>query len=110
MEHHLERMDQFYIPMNFNLCRITHKPCLPLLPIAVGEVAGFRRMRSHTLLDLTAHYPRPDGLLVGDDETAAADGDACVLWCGRRGGRSEEHTSELQSRGQLVCRLLLEKK
>src|SRR5690625_5322263 len=27
-----------------------------------------------------------------------------------RGTRSEEHTSELQSRGQLVCRLLLEKK
>src|SRR5690625_5715488 len=26
------------------------------------------------------------------------------------GQRSEEHTSELQSRGQLVCRLLLEKK
>src|SRR5690625_5462703 len=26
------------------------------------------------------------------------------------GWRSEEHTSELQSRGQLVCRLLLEKK
>src|SRR5690625_3554859 len=28
----------------------------------------------------------------------------------RSGGRSEEHTSELQSRGQLVCRLLHEKK
>src|SRR5437660_1813192 len=28
----------------------------------------------------------------------------------RRLGRSEEHTSELQSRGHLVCRLLLEKK
>src|SRR2546428_6944562 len=27
-----------------------------------------------------------------------------------RGGRSEEHTSELQSRSDLVCRLLLEKK
>src|SRR5437660_12216957 len=26
------------------------------------------------------------------------------------GARSEEHTSELQSRGHLVCRLLLEKK
>src|SRR2546428_8345220 len=26
------------------------------------------------------------------------------------GGRSEEHTSELQSRSDLVCRLLLEKK
>src|SRR5687768_17760611 len=32
-------------------------------------------------------------------------------WQGRRGGaRSEEHTSELQSRLHLVCRLLLEKK
>src|SRR3712207_8773070 len=28
----------------------------------------------------------------------------------RRAGRSEEHTSELQSRQYLVCRLLLEKK
>src|SRR5437870_11070646 len=29
---------------------------------------------------------------------------------GAPGRRSEEHTSELQSRGHLVCRLLLEKK
>src|SRR5690349_23992639 len=29
---------------------------------------------------------------------------------GRRRARSEEHTSELQSRRDLVCRLLLEKK
>src|SRR5690625_5774745 len=29
---------------------------------------------------------------------------------GRSAERSEEHTSELQSRGHLVCRLLLEKK
>src|SRR2546430_7600992 len=29
---------------------------------------------------------------------------------GRPGGRSEEHTSELQSQSNLVCRLLLEKK
>src|SRR2546428_9864232 len=28
----------------------------------------------------------------------------------REGSRSEEHTSELQSRSDLVCRLLLEKK
>src|SRR5207253_2872800 len=39
-----------------------------------------------------------------------------VEWLGARislaapGARSEEHTSELQSRGHLVCRLLLEKK
>src|SRR5437870_6684711 len=30
-------------------------------------------------------------------------------WHGWEYSRSEEHTSELQSRGQLVCRLLLEK-
>src|SRR3712207_6922206 len=30
--------------------------------------------------------------------------------CGTKGKRSEEHTSELQSRQYLVCRLLLEKK
>src|SRR5207253_5091684 len=49
---------------------------------------------------------------------------ACILWsaghedaaccAGRRAGggvsRSEEHTSELHSRGHLICRLLLEKK
>src|SRR5690606_39621491 len=31
-------------------------------------------------------------------------------WCAPAGARSEEHTSELQSRENLVCRLLLEKK
>src|SRR5690625_6556563 len=31
-------------------------------------------------------------------------------WCYSCGPRSEEHTSELQSRGHLVCRLLLERK
>src|SRR5690625_6695166 len=40
----------------------------------------------------------------------------CCTYCGRSVSktppceRSEEHTSELQSRGHLVCRLLLEKK
>src|SRR5260221_4905077 len=31
-------------------------------------------------------------------------------WGGKSGERSEEHTSELQSHSDLVCRLLLEKK
>src|SRR5690625_5927264 len=41
---------------------------------------------------------------LADPDLVAAATDAGVL------GRSEEHTSELQSRGHLVCRLLLEKK
>src|SRR5690625_5374880 len=36
------------------------------------------------------------------------DSDKSCATCDKR--RSEEHTSELQSRGHLVCRLLLEKK
>src|SRR5438445_3524941 len=42
---------------------------------------------------------------IGDDDDTGAAG------CGRHPrSRSEEHTSELQSRQYLVCRLLLEKK
>src|SRR3712207_7414510 len=37
-------------------------------------------------------------------------GGVSVVGGDRRHGRSEEHTSELQSRQYLVCRLLLEKK
>src|SRR5437870_13854097 len=39
---------------------------------------------------------------------SADDPDLEGYWAARK--RSEEHTSELQSRGHLVCRLLLEKK
>src|SRR5690625_249759 len=39
---------------------------------------------------------------VGSGVSSVSQGDRVV--------RSEEHTSELQSRGHLVCRLLLEKK
>src|SRR3712207_7422092 len=39
-----------------------------------------------------------------------ADEDRCVALGVARRFRSEEHTSELQSRQYLVCRLLLEKK
>src|SRR3712207_7636349 len=38
-----------------------------------------------------------------------ADAEAMIAAC-EQAGRSEEHTSELQSRQYLVCRLLLEKK
>src|SRR5690625_5582474 len=44
-----------------------------------------------------------------DERLAALDLDQPYPGDGAE-GRSEEHTSELQSRGHLVCRLLLEKK
>src|SRR5437870_11518797 len=54
---------------------------------------------------------------VGGAGTGACSGDlllgalaACAQITCQMVARSEEHTSELQSRGHLVCRLLLEKK
>src|SRR3712207_7123561 len=57
----------------------------------------------------------PAGELHGRPAPAAAGpgcGGAAPGWSTSRtpGARSEEHTSELQSRQYLVCRLLLEKK
>src|SRR5947209_11112925 len=51
---------------------------------------------------LTAHLEKREGLL-----TFYADRQRGKVWLEVR---SEEHTSELQSRQYLVCRLLLEKK
>src|SRR2546427_2322974 len=53
-----------------------------------------------------------DPLQPGDRETVTDEGrqrdDAAIGLLGE--ARSEEHTSELQSQSNLVCRLLLEKK
>src|SRR2546422_1309292 len=63
---------------------------------------------------LSAHEPKRDCCRDLDGTPAVtASNDCCVPVLShelRLGGRSEEHTSELQSRLHLVCRLLLEKK
>src|SRR5439155_22831226 len=58
---------------------------------------------------------RSSDLAVRVDGGAGVDGAGRHVYVhdlgiGGGGVRSEEHTSELQSRGHLVCRLLLEKK
>src|SRR2546430_6066972 len=63
--------------------------------------------RSHALAESNAgvagdHRRRP--------AAARRHGDRPALVVGRLDTRSEEHTSELQSQSNLVCRLLLEKK
>src|SRR5439155_15361031 len=81
----------------------THQaPDLVVLDVRLPGMDGFevlRRLRAvgskAPVLVLTARSDEVDkviGLELGADD------------------RSEEHTSELQSRGHLVCRLLLEKK
>src|SRR5690625_6462920 len=81
------------------------------------------RIRSHPLFTMDNNIGIPDQFII---ELPWPDGIPCIrisMGCptvlavepggvgvGQHKVRSEEHTSELQSRGHLVCRLLLEKK
>src|SRR3712207_7884726 len=72
-----------------------------------------RRPPRSTLFPYTTlfrSHPLPEGLdgALQGGVVEAADAEVEVLE--GVGARSEEHTSELQSRQYLVCRLLLEKK
>src|SRR5258708_10783338 len=65
----------------------------------------FRSQRGH---EPSLQLPEAD---AGDGAERALPGSTSPLEpLGVRQGRSEEHTSELQSPDHLVCRLLLEKK
>src|SRR5699024_12627364 len=66
------------------------------LPICLREIAGAqRRQRAVGQRVVLQNGPDVVGVALGATPTTS--------------GRSEEHTSELQSRFDLVCRLLLEK-
>src|SRR5699024_12113195 len=78
---------------------------LQIIPEAVIQgdyqvASGYRAMKKILLLPEV-----PDLVFCGNDDMAIGAMKACYEL-----GRSEEHTSELQSRFDLVCRLLLEKK
>src|SRR5690625_5593298 len=92
---------------------------LAALPDPVGEVVrgstlpnGLRLRQVRVPMGVVGMiYEARPNVTVDAAGLALKSGNAVVL----RGGsaaadRSEEHTSELQSRGHLVCRLLLEKK
>src|SRR5947209_14603521 len=72
--------------------------------VAEREAPLARRL--HHAIELDLRYR--ERLLVGEDDVEALLERLLNQW--RGAGRSEEHTSELQSRQYLVCRLLLEKK
>src|SRR5690625_6261480 len=88
--------------------RSTLFPYTTLFRSLAGQALGAAAQLSGELLDLgAAPLPElPEG--VGVRTCPRHRGHHRVECLAER--RSEEHTSELQSRGQLVCRLLLEKK
>src|SRR5438445_13339361 len=81
------------------------RPRIPRAEIAVRIVG--RHLFGRFLLDLAE--PRALCAMRGDEHPFAAQRIEPPVWAVLR-FRSEEHTSELQSRQYLVCRLLLEKK
>src|SRR5204863_10201488 len=81
------------------------------LPISMDEVFDERRDIGPTFAQgRHLHWEHVEPIEEVRAEGAVGDGRLQIsIRCGNH-ARSEEHTSELQSRRDLVCRLLLEKK
>src|SRR5206468_10667712 len=73
----------------------------PVLQPRIDRLALQGQYPENALVDPSQWFLADESLQPLDTESERAQGE---------GPRSEEHTSELQSRSDLVCRLLLEKK
>src|SRR5204863_8230873 len=90
--------------------RIIRRPQMstpfPYTTLFRSNVAAHQSKAIHALAEMEPQYlhllPRPRALHADRIRHGARGGGG--------GDRSEEHTSELQSRRDIVCRLLLEKK
>src|SRR5439155_19631450 len=80
-------------------------PYTPLFRSRANRVADTANILVNHGSVLFGGFDSRSGVALADDLEPAKQ-DAPVI----DENRSEEHTSELQSRGHLVCRLLLEKK
>src|SRR5690606_39551111 len=107
------------IERNFNAILVAPHGNVQLATVAAGHQTSIYAksilVRPNTIVthtpfeptDFCAGAPRCTGLCPGVTGSRSCDvGEPCSS----NGDRSEEHTSELQSRENLVCRLLLEKK
>src|SRR2546421_3404169 len=86
------------LPISSSACR----PCSSRCSAAGATAASGGSISPAALLSWIAGSPV--------DRVSDADVDAAAAFLSAVHARSEEHTSELQSRSDLVCRLLLEKK
>src|SRR3712207_7812215 len=84
---------------------IRRPPRSTLFPYTTLFRSGAGRRDHGAVLEPVVAVVAEGGVVLGTAEEEVVTGSAEGL-----GERSEEHTSELQSRQYLVCRLLLEKK
>src|SRR2546430_4469489 len=84
---------------------------LPGLVLFVLHVRRRRRLERQSLKALeSTGAAEPASLHPIIDPATCIGCSSCVKACPEQAHRSEEHTSELQSQSNLVCRLLLGKK
>src|SRR5690625_5931788 len=78
---------------------------------SVDRLGDLEQVLGHPLLDRqTVVHQLDEVVVLAEHVLVLAGGSDRLLEMAQPQTRSEEHTSELQSRGHLVCRLLLENK
>src|SRR2546430_11455690 len=91
--------------------RPPRSPLFPYPPLSRSLKPVFdRRYGSVTAANSSPLTDGASAVLLMSDEAARALGYEPITFIRSYAVRSEEHTSELQSQSNLVCRLLLEKK
>src|SRR5699024_12853220 len=103
----LQHESLFPVSFIFALMKPSHSSSIffPYTTLFRSVLVGVRRARGD-MIDVDQIREVLDHL----DALVGGEGVGVVLLPLRPFGRSEEHTSELQSRFEIVCRLLLEKK
>src|SRR5207249_9801174 len=96
-----------HVPHTHELPTLPLHDALPILQPVAGVPGKFLTAAEYALLDELTEL-----IIPADDHSPGARAAAVAAYIDGRlaESRSEEHTSELQSRFDLVCRLLLEKK
>src|SRR3712207_6948231 len=90
---------------------IRRPPRSTLFPYTTLFRSAFREVLPQQTVGVLVRAALPRAVRIAEvDLHAGVDPQSCMLRHLRPLVRSEEHTSELQSRQYLVCRLLLEKK
>src|SRR5439155_2293636 len=102
-----DSLSSFYNTLTINTYTLSYTTLFRSMDLSPRGLAGEPTVAEALASGVDAVVFSGDKLLGGPQAGILLGARAAIDACRKR---SEEHTSELQSRGHLVCRLLLEKK